>query len=414
MIVHSFYPDVRVAREVGVAVDQGYEVDVIALRRQHEPPVERQGRVRIYRLPISHHHGAGLSAVAWEYVGFTTLASLHVARLDVRRCYNLVQVHNPPDFLIIAAAFPKLLGAGVILDIHDLASDMFAMRFDGWRGGRAADRVLRATEKWAARCADAVLTVHDPYRRELVSRGIPAHKITVVMNSLDERLLPPAADGVSGGRFRIVYHGTLTPHYGVELLVEAAARVADDIPDLELAIYGDGDSLPLIRARADELGLADRLELSGRFLPQAHILGELRAATVGVIPNLPTRLNRFALSTKLFEYVALGVPVVCADLPTLREHFSDDEVLFFDAGDPGALAAALCAVARDPGAAASRAVGARRRYDEYRWPLNAARYAAVLDGCDRVVHRNGHRPLSRSLAADYAFGRSKLHGCRSG
>jgi glycosyltransferase involved in cell wall biosynthesis len=380
MVVHSPYPDVRVTREVGVALDEGYEVDVIALRRHDERPFERRDLVRIYRLPITHHRNGGLLAAALEYLAFTVLACLRVARLNFRRRYAWVQVHNPPDFLMLAGIVPKALGARLILDIHDLASDMFAMRFEGRRGARAADLALRATERWAATCADEVLTVHEPYRRELISRGIPPHKITVVMNSLDERLLPPPANDVAGGRFRIVYHGTLTPHYGVELLVEAAARLEHDIRDLELAIYGEGDSVPTIRARAAELGLSDRLELSGRFLPQVQMLAELRSATVGVIPNLPTRLNRFALSTKLFEYVALGIPVVCADLPTLREHFSDDEVLFFRAGDPGALAAALRAVARDRRAAAGRATAAQRRYNEYRWPLNATRYAAVLKG----------------------------------
>lgn len=383
MIVHSSYPDVRVAREATVALEHGYEVDIIALRGHGEPRFEEQDGMRVYRLPITHHRGARARSVAREYIGFTILASLCVARLDLQRRYKLVQVHNPPDFLIIAAALPKLLGATVIFDIHDLSPDMFAARFDGWRGAQAADRVLRATEKRAAKAADAVVTVHDPYRRELVSRGVPPHKITVVMNSLDERLLPPLDQGVTPGKFRIVYHGTLTPHYGVELLIEAVARVVDELPEPELAIYGDGDSAPSIRARAAELRLSDRLVLSGRFLPQAQTLAEVRSATVGVIPNLPTRLNKFALSTKLFEYVALGVPVVCADLPTLREHFSSDEVLFFRAGDPGALAAALCEVARHPAAAAARATAALRRYDEYRWPLNAARYAAVLNGYDR-------------------------------
>jgi glycosyltransferase involved in cell wall biosynthesis len=380
MVVHSAYPDVRVAREVGVALDQGYEVDVVALREHGDRAFEEVNGVRIYRLPVAHHRGAGVLTAAWEYIGFTVLASLRVARLSLRRRYVTVQVHNPPDFLILAACVPKLLGARVILDIHDLASDMFVMHFDGRRGTRVADRVLRAIERGAARVADGVVTVHEPYRRELVLRGVAESKLTVVMNSVDERLLPPPMENGGGGVFRIVYAGTLAPHYGVELLVEAVARVADELGPLALEIYGDGESVPAIRARAAELGISDRLKLSGRFLEHAQVLSKLRGATVGVIPNLRTPLDRFALSTKLFEYVALGVPVVCADLPTLHQHFSDDEVLFFEPGDAAALAAALSIVARDPAAASARARAALRRYDEYRWPLSARRYAAVLNG----------------------------------
>ena len=84
--------------------------------------------------------------------------------------------------------------------------------------------------------------------------------------------------------------------------------------------------------------------LSGGFLSQEEVLSRVRSASVGVIPNLPTPLNRFALSTKLFEYVALGVPVVAADLPTIREHFSDEEVLFFRRRRRRSLASALASL----------------------------------------------------------------------
>ena len=107
----------------------------------------------------------------------------------------------------------------------------------------------------------------------------------------------------------------------------------------------------------------------------------VQPASVGVVPNLPTQLNRFALSTKLFDYVALGVPVVCSDLPTLREHFSDDEVLFFEAGNPRALAHVLEQTANDPEGARRRAQAALRRYEQYRWSVSAERYVAALRAC---------------------------------
>jgi glycosyltransferase involved in cell wall biosynthesis len=110
---------------------------------------------------------------------------------------------------------------------------------------------------------------------------------------------------------------------------------------------------------------------------------------VGVIPNLPTQLNRFALSSKLFEYVALGVPVVSADLPTIREHFADDEVRFFRAGDADALAEALRDVASDLAAARARAKRALQRYEAYRWPRNAARYAELLSRITSQASRRG-------------------------
>ena len=178
--------------------------------------------------------------------------------------------------------------------------------------------------------------------------------------------------------FRVVYHGTVTPHYGVGLLVQAAGLVRDRIPELRVEIYGEGDAVAELRERARALGVEDDVQISGTYLPQRDVLRAVQGATVGVIPNLPNRLNRYALSTKLLEYVALGIPVVSADLPTIKEHFSDDEVRYFRAGDAGSLADALAAIAADPDMARAQAEAARHRYEDYRWTRSKRAYIDVL------------------------------------
>jgi glycosyltransferase involved in cell wall biosynthesis len=106
----------------------------------------------------------------------------------------------------------------------------------------------------------------------------------------------------------------------------------------------------------------------------------VRGASAGVIPNLPIKLNRYALSSKLFEYVVLGIPVVAASLPTLRAHFSDDEVLFFEPGSAKSLADALVTVVHDSEATSRRRSAASVRYfTEYRWEAQAQRYREILE-----------------------------------
>jgi glycosyltransferase involved in cell wall biosynthesis len=378
MVVHSAVPaDPRVMAQVRAAREGGFDVDIVSLQAEGEARAEILERgARVFRLPVSHRRGAGLVGVVQEYLSFTTRASLKVAALHARRPYDVVEIHNPPDFLVLAALVPKLRGAAAMLDIHDLAPDMFDSRFGGRRGAGAADRLLRVVERAATRFADHVLTVHEPYRQELISRGVPPERITVVMNSVDERLLPPAPAPVEAG-FRIVYHGTVTPHYGVELLVGAAAEAARSVDALRLEVYGDGDAVGAAVARAAALGFGKALRIVSQ-QSRRDVLRAVSGAAVGVVPNLPTRLNRFALSTKLFEYVALGIPAVVADLPTLRMHFGDDDVLFFRAGDERALSRALVQVAEDPDAAQARARAALCRYEEYRWERNAERYLDVL------------------------------------
>jgi glycosyltransferase involved in cell wall biosynthesis len=378
MVVHSEYPaDVRVAREARAAVRAGFDVDVLALSEPDAPAEEVVDGVRVIRLPVEHRRGAGFVRVIGEYLGFTIRAGLWLARRSLRRRYDVVQVHNPPDFLVAAAIVPRLLGARIVFDIHDLAPDMFAMRFEHRPGARIADAALRVVERSATRLATTVITVHEPYRRELIARGVPPDKTVVVMNSVDERVLPPPAPADSNG-FRVVYHGTVTPHYGVELVVDALRGLRESVPTATLGVYGTGDAVPALRERATRLGLAEAVTIEGTALTHGEVLARIAGASVGVAPNLPTRLNRFALSTKLFEYVALGIPAVCADLPTLREHFSDSEVYFFRAGDAESLRQALEAVAADPDEARERAAAASERARAYSWTENGARYIEVL------------------------------------
>ena len=380
VIVHGEYPnDVRVAREVRAAVAAGFRVDVVSTRGQGEASHETVGGANVHRLSVSRRRGEGALRFLAEYLLFTLLATVYVARLALRQRPDVVQVHNPPDFLIVAALLPKLLGARVVFDVHDLSSDMFAMRFGDRPGLKIAETILRRIEKAACRVADAVVTVHEPYRAELGRRGVDMERILVVLNSVDETVLPAEPQPPARDPFRIVYHGTVTPHYGLDVVLDAFALLSETLSTATLAIFGSGDAVPALQSRAVDLGLGSRVTLSGVTLSQPEVLKRVQGASVGVIPNLPSKLNRFALSTKLFEYVALGIPVVAADLPTLRSHFSEAEILFFDAGDAASLAEKLTAVAHDYDAALARARAAAVRYlNAYEWRLQASRYVNLL------------------------------------
>jgi glycosyltransferase involved in cell wall biosynthesis len=369
MVLHGPYPvgEGRVSNEARAALDAGWEVDVVAMRKAGEPTRELVDGVDVHRLPLSHEWGGGAVAVAREYLGFTGMATAKVAVLMKRRRYAVVQVHNPPDFLIAAGLVPRILGARVVFDIHDFAPELFAIRFGGRRGFGAANTLMQSVERVATRFA-------------LEARGVPAEKITVVFNSLDERLVPATGSVVDeGNSFRVVYHGTITPYWGVALLIEAAAQIVADVPKLRVEIYGDGDALPEVRTRVSELGLTERVHLSGRFLPQPEVLERVSSASVGVICNLPEERNQTAIPTKLFEYARLGVPIVTADLLAIREHFSSEEVRFFRAGSSDDLADALREIASSPEAAQARAGAARQRYESYAWPASARRYVELLE-----------------------------------
>jgi len=379
MLLHDYFPEEpRVATEARAATAAGFDLTVVALRGPGEKSEEIVDGARVVRLPVRHEHGGAKFSLLGEYLRFTVLAAVHAVRIARGARPDVVHVHNPPDFLVVAALLPRLLGAKVVLDFHDLTPDMFMMRFDN-RDGGIIDNSLRLVERLTANASDAVLTVHEPYRQALGDNGVPIGKVSVVMNSLDETILPaPLVSEGAPESFRIVYHGTATPHYGVELIVDAVALVRPQIPSVRFDVYAMGDALPDVAARVRAHGLDDRVSIVPRFLPHEEVLRRVQGASVGVAANLPTRLSQYALPTKILEYVAMGIPAVAPRLPTIREHFSDEEVWFFEPGDAESLAAALVAVSADPEAAARRAENARSRYEAYRWPHSARTYTDVL------------------------------------
>ena len=135
MIVHSYYPvgEPRAERQAIAAVQAGYAVDVICLRRPGEPAEEMADGIRSIRLPVQHIRNSSARRSINEYVSFALRATLEVLKLDKRDRIDVVYVHGPPDFLIAAAIIPRLLGKRVVLDIHDLSPDMFHARFGGLR-----------------------------------------------------------------------------------------------------------------------------------------------------------------------------------------------------------------------------------------------------------------------------------------
>ncbi len=383
MVVHAYYPlaEPRVEREAGAARDAGFEVTVLSLRLDSEPARETIDGIRIHRVRLGHQRGAGIARMLFEYLAFCALAGWWLAARSVRRPFGIVQFHSPPDFLVCAGFLPRARGSRLILDIHDPSPQMFTARVAGPLSG-VASRLLVWIERLSCWAADRVITVHEPYRRELVEHGIPPAKVHVVMNSVDETVLERSrsARSVVGppAGFRIAYHGTITWWYGTDLIVEALRELRGEHDlDVEAVILGDGDALPDLRAAVTHAGLEPYVYLSDGYLPIDAALATVAEADCGVIPNRRSEINRFALSSKLFEYVALDIPVVVARLETLAAHFGPDEVTFFEPDDVASLAAAVRWVYQHPDQARRKARLARARAAQYSWVRGSRELALV-------------------------------------
>jgi glycosyltransferase involved in cell wall biosynthesis len=377
MVVHKGYPlgEPRVRRQAESAARQGWSVTVLCLRDGNEPLREEVDGVQVRRVPIGHRRDMTIVGLLREY-GLFWVAVLAFCCTCVR--YDSVVVANPPDFLVFATLPLRFRGARILLDVHDLMTDLFESRMgtstNTWRS-----RLLSLLERLSMRTSDLVLTVHEPYAEEIRVRTRNTVDVRIVMNSADERFFKPrSSDAVEPPV--IAYHGSVLERYGVVDLLNAFSIVHGRIPEATLAVLGDGDALDQVRAEVRRLNLQDSVVLPGKMLPVEAIVEFLQTAHLGVIPNRPDdAMNRFALSTKLFEYVATGVPVVAAKLPTIAAHFSEEELAFFAPGQVSEMAERIAETLKNPAMADERARRALARYEaQYSWQRQRAVFLSSL------------------------------------
>lgn len=330
MLAYAHYiNDARIKSYVRTLEDQGYRVDVIALKSDGEPSVEAWHAGTIFRV-MKKYQGESALMYAWSYLVFFLKAAFLLARRSSRHRYDVVHVHNMPNVLVFAALVPKLLGARLMLDVHDLMTVNYMAKFDSKENDLPV-KILKIEQRLSAMFADHVFCADHNQQDYLVEHcGVPRQKITVLMNLPNAKLFRRVTTEKKNAGFHIVYHGTIAHRLGIDLIVQAIARVADRVP-AEMWIYGTGDYLPQALALSSQLGLDGKVHFSRSFFPVEQIPEIVSGMDLGIIGNRRNlACDQYMLPVKLLEYVYLGVPVVAPRLAVIARYFDDRMVRFYE------------------------------------------------------------------------------------
>jgi len=176
----------------------------------------------------------------FEYGVSFLLFTIRLLALFARNRYQIIHVHNMPDFLIFTALVPKLFGAKLILDIHDPMPEFYLSKYAEPHREGCLLRFLRWQEKVSCQLADEIITANANFKENLIKRGIPAGKITVVMNVPNPNIFKRDVRTYEkqGKRFTLLYPGTVAPRYGLEMAIRALPELAKKIPHIRLVIAG--------------------------------------------------------------------------------------------------------------------------------------------------------------------------------
>src|ERR1019366_1146315 len=296
----------------------------ICLADKKLPRHEKCDGLEVVRVPVEHRRGGKLSYV-YQYCAFIFVSACILAKRAWKQHYDLVYINNMPDILVLSALVPKALGAKVILDLHDPMPELMTTIYN-LAPGSLSVRIIRWLEKWSMKRADLVLTVNLACKHIFAKRSCRFEKIGVVMNSPDEEIfplrtprLPNSANGDLPARSVIMYHGSLVERNGLDLAVEALAKVRKTLPGAELRIYGRATPfLERVMEQVRNLGLEGCVHYLG---PKSleELVREIDMCDVGVIPNHRNAFTDINTPTRIFEYLAMGKPVIAPRTPGIQD-----------------------------------------------------------------------------------------------
>jgi glycosyltransferase involved in cell wall biosynthesis len=374
MIAYTIYEaDNRVMRYAEMLAKQGAHVDVISLTFDNEIGQETIRGVNVVRVQRRLFNEKSKFSFLSQIMKFLLRAMWNVMR---RGRYDLVHVHSVPDFLVFSALPAKLRGTKIILDIHDILPELYVSKFNS-RPGSLLFRSLLRVERWSAKFADFVIVANDIWRERLASRSIPADKCMAILNFPDRSIFRRQGRKRNDGKFIMIYPGSLNWHQGLDIAIRAFAKIKDQAPQAEFHIYGGPGQIELI-ALAESLGVGHRVQIyGGRSLPEIATLME--NADLGVVPKRRDSFGDEAFSTKILEFMAMGVPVLVSNTTIDQYYFNNSLVRFFRSGDDGALAEAMLELMRNPEQRELLRMNALTFIEDFDWDSNKYKYEGIID-----------------------------------
>jgi len=383
VVLYSYFPaDPRPRREAETLAGVGMEVDLICLRElPTDAKSETVNGINVRRISLPRRRDSRFTYLL-QYGSFTFLAAIILAVRSLRKRYNLVHVHNMPDVLVFSAVIPKLLGAKVMLDLHDPMPELMMSIFDLGENSVQV-RVLKYLERLSIRFADRVITVNRACKRIFSSRSCMPDKIHVAINAPDEEIFTfrkcqEQSERAGDRPFVIMYHGSIVKRHGLDLAVQAFKIARKSIPTVQLRIYGPRTPfLDSVMASVEKNGSEGAVRYVG-----AQNLHQIRRSIsdcdVGIIPNRRSLFTEINTPTRIFEYLSQGKPVIAPLAGGITDYFGKEDLIFFDLGNAEDLARKIVYVWSESRRVTDTVKRGQAIYLEYRWNRERERFLHLV------------------------------------
>lgn len=378
MIVYSFYEtDTRVMMYANALANMGEQVDVIALREIGQNSYVKINGVSVYRIQERERNEKGKYTYLYRLIKFFIKSFLFISYKHLKENYDLIHVHSVPDFEVFASLIPKLLGAKIILDIHDIVPEFYASKF-GTKSKSFLFKLLVFTEKISIAFSDHVIISNHIWQKTLIYRSVKEDKCTTIINYPDNSIFFRRNSRYKTEKFLFIYPGTLNWHQGLDIAIKAFAVIKDEAPEAEFHIYGDGPVKNALIAMIRDLGLERRVFLKG-IIPIDEIAEVMANADLGIIPKRNDFFGGEAFSTKTLEFMCSGVPIIVSKTKIDNYYFDESIVKFFRPEDEKDLADAMLLLIRSKKLREDLAERAFKFVEKNNWDVKKYIYLDLVD-----------------------------------
>ena len=295
---------------------------------------------------------------------------------------DILHAHSPVLNALPALRVGKRLGIPVVYEVRAFWEDA-AVDHGSTSEGSARYRFTRWLETRALRSANHVFTICEGLRSDIVARGIPSAKVTVIPNAVDIDSFDPGgvpdaalkAELGLTGKTVLGFIGSFYAYEGLDLLLEAMPRIVQMLPDVRVLLVGGGPQDKALKAQAEALGVADKVVFTGR-VPHAQVQRYYDLIDVLTYPRHSMRLTELVTPLKPLEAMAQGRVLVASDVGGHKELIRHGETgLLFKAGSAASLADTVAGLVRAPDTwPRLRAAGRQFVETERNWTVSIANY----------------------------------------
>jgi len=372
--------DPRVLREAKALIEKGIDVEVITLTTKENLGRNEIEGIPIHRISLNRKMSESPANYFMQYLIFFVLAFWKTISLSLKNQYDYYYYHNIPDFLVFIALPQKIFGRKkVILDIHDPMSYSLQSKINKNQKSSLI-RFVRLVELLSWIFSDILITVNQRCK-ELIETRLKFKKDVLTVLNLPDKSIFKSSDIPTFSNFEnrtvLLYCGTLTAWYGLDVAIRGLTIIKREIPDVLLCIIGTGTELNKLM----DLIKNENLESSVLILnsmPQKELVPYIYNCSFGITTHLDVPFSKIYFSTKVAEFLYCDKMVICARTEGILDYFCEEDLYYFTPGDHNDFAMKVIQAKKNPEELNLKMMSAKQKSEQLNWEYEKSKLVSIF------------------------------------